>query len=190
MRFLSICALALLAAACSTADGPDPLAGYERALVVTDPQDSVILEEGSPEEKRALERVVEFYRVFSADRIRQLAREVYAEDAYLRDPFREVQGIDAVEAYMIESTEPVDEARFEIHDVIGEDGEYYLRWIMVLRLKDYGGDEPDRIVGMSHLRFDRHGKVVFHQDYYDASRVVYEKVPVIGFFIRKIRERI
>lgn len=43
---------------------------------------------------------------------------------------------------------------------------------------------------MTHVRFDDQGKIVFHQDYWDAGSVVYERVPVVGWFVRKIKARV
>ena len=42
---------------------------------------------------------------------------------------------------------------------------------------------------MTHVRFDENGKVVFHQDYWDGG-TVYERVPVVGWLIGEIKERI
>jgi hypothetical protein len=50
-------------------------------------------------------------------------------------------------------------------------------------------DDRFQAVGMSHVRFDPEGKVVFHQDYWDTG-IIYEKIPVLGAIITWIRQRI
>jgi hypothetical protein len=49
-------------------------------------------------------------------------------------------------------------------------------------------DDPIRTVGMSHVRYDAKGKVIFHQDYWDTG-AVYEKIPVMGAVIRWIKNK-
>lgn len=161
---------------------------YVKALAETDPRKVGAFQEGSEEEKKALERFTEFYRVFSADRIRASLRDVYGENAYFRDGFREVQGIDAIEKYFISSTETFHECTFDVQEVASNKGNYYFRWIMNLVLKK-DAKEKLQTVGMSHVRFDKNGKIIFHQDYWDTG-VVFEKIPLLGPIITWIRNRI
>jgi hypothetical protein len=58
---------------------------------------------------------------------------------------------------------------------------------MYLRL-ERKKDELIKAPGMSHLRFDEKGMIVFHQDYWDSS-LVFERLPVIGFVLRWIKSR-
>lgn len=161
---------------------------YIKALAKTDPQKAGAFQEGSEEEKKAIARFIEFYRVFSEERIRASLRDVYGENAYFRDGFREVQGASNIERYFISSTETFHECTFDIQDVASNKGNYYFRWIMNLVLKK---DKKDRLqaVGMSHVRFDKTGKISFHQDYWDTG-VVFEKIPLLGPIITWIRNRI
>ena len=91
------------------------------------------------------------------------------------------------ESLALKSAETVHTAGFDIQDVAVHEGNYYFRWVMDLTTKRWK-DEPITTVGMSHVRFDRDGRVTFHQDYWDTS-VVYEKVPVMGSVIRWIRRQ-
>jgi hypothetical protein len=50
---------------------------------------------------------------------------------------------------------------------------------MTIALKRDRGDRF-QVVGMSHVRFDRTGRVTFHQDYWDTG-AIYERIPVLGF---------
>jgi hypothetical protein len=146
-------------------------------------------EMNSDEEQAAIRRFTEYYAEFSEEKIRAQTRDLYAVDAYLADPFRTVEGIDDLEAYFLSSTETFNECSFVIEDVAGHKGEYYFRWTMHLVLKR-SPEEKIEAIGMSHIRFNREGKVVFHQDYWDAGSTVYERIPVLGGLIRKVKSRI
>ena len=113
--------------------------------------------------------------------------ELYAEDAYFRDGFKEVKRIDAIEHYFLKSVEPIYKCSFDIQDVARHDGEYYFRWIMTLVLNRNKSDVI-KAVGMSHVRFNKESKIIFHQDYWDTS-VVFERLPVIGSLIGWIKKK-
>jgi limonene-1,2-epoxide hydrolase len=161
---------------------------YSQILASTDPQKIESLRQGSEEEKKAIEKFYDFYKVFSADVIRKSIKDVYAENAYFRDGFREVQGEENLEKYFLSSTETFHECTFDIQDVASHEGNYYYRWVMNLALKR-NKDEKLQAVGMSHVRYDKNGKIIFQQDYWDTG-VIFEKIPVLGTIITWIRNRI
>ena len=182
------CAL-LVISACATQPDKEvnEMTNYHRALDNTDPQKTDFLQPGSEKEQEAIERFTSFYRVFSLETVRKSVRNIYADGVYFRDGYREVQGLDNLEAYFLKSAETVQECTFDIQDVAVNDGNYYFRWIMHLTTKRWK-DAPITTVGMSHIRFDKDGMISFHQDYWDTS-IIYEKVPVMGSVIRWIRKQ-
>jgi limonene-1,2-epoxide hydrolase len=160
---------------------------YFKALDETDPVNIGTLEEGTDEENEAISRFTAFYAVFSADVIKKGVRNLYAENAYFRDVYKTVQGRDSIEAYFLKSAETIHECTFDIQDIAVHEGNYYFRWIMHLTTKRWK-DQPITAVGMSHVRFDKEGMVIFHQDYWDSS-IIYEKVPIMGSVIRWIKRQ-
>lgn len=181
--------VSLIVAGCTAAQPIDSQAGYRRALVTTDPKGTPPLAPASPSEAQAIRRFIDFYKVFSSEGVRASVREVYASSGYFRDPFHEVSGIDAIEKYFLASTETIADCRFDMQDVASHDGNYYFRWVMQLRTKR-APDEPIEAIGVTHVRFDEEGRVVFHQDYWDAGSVVYERVPVLGWLVGKVKARV
>jgi len=161
---------------------------YRSYLMKTDPGVIAPPAPGSEKEKAAIENFRAFYEIFSEERIRGRIGGLYGPNAYFRDGFREVQGIEAITAYIISSTEAVHSCTFDIQDVAVHDGNYYFRWIMHLTLKR-NREKPIQAVGMSHVRFDAQGYITFHQDYWDTG-IIYEQVPVLGRIITWIRGRI
>jgi hypothetical protein len=186
---VSSCCLVALGGCSTSAPAPSAdIAAYERALAATDPAKKGHPEAGSPVEKQAVDAFIEFYEDFTASQVQKRVRALYAADSWFRDPFKEVSGIDEVEKYFLGSTEAIEACSFDIQHWVGKDGEYYFRWVMSLRLKRSPDDEI-RGVGMTHVRFDREGHVSFHQDYWDTGGILYERFPLIGGVLRKIRSR-
>ena len=190
-RYIVILGLILIVLSACTYDESKKgafMKNYMQVLALTDPQKIETLRQGSEEEKKAIEKFYDFYKVFSGDVIRKTIKGVYAENAYFRDGFREVQGVENLEKYFLSSTETFHECTFDIQDVASHEGNYYYRWVMNLVLKR-NKDEKLQAVGMSHVRYDKNGKIIFHQDYWDTG-VIFEKIPVLGPIITWIRNRI
>lgn len=189
-RAVTASLILLLLAACSydASQRGTFMKNYDRALAETDPRVVATLKRESAEEAGALGRFRDFYTVFSGERIRRAVRDLYAKDAYFRDGLREVRGIEEIERYFLSTTEAFEECTFDIQDFAVRGGDYYFRWVMTIALKR---DRKDRfqVVGMSHVRFDRAGRVTFHQDYWDTG-AIYERIPALGGVITWIRRRI
>ena len=117
---LLLAALAL-ATGCAPAPPTNPLASYERALAA---RQTAGVASGSEAEAQAVARFIEFYRDFTTEPVRRQIRTVYADDAWFRDPFEEVEGIDAVEAYFLDATETIAACTFDIQEWAEREGNY------------------------------------------------------------------
>lgn len=173
---------------CSTKSkhiGPD-LAAYRTALEQSELVDS--MEPGSKTEREALERFDDFYAVYSAQAIRSKIRSVYAEDAWFGDPYHTVEGIDTIETYFLAMAEPVESCTFTVDSMRRTGNDYYAHWTMTLVSKA-AGDEPITAIGLSHVRFNAEGLIVFQQDYWDTS-VLLDRLPVVGFWTRLVKGKI
>jgi len=170
-----------------TGGKPTTLDDYDRELAATDPAKTALVRPGSAEEKAAIEAFREYYKVFAEEVIRRDTKNLYAKDAFFKDPYKEVKGVEAIENYLVATAKAIDSCTFDIADVSVHDGNYHFRWVMKLTLKR-DRDNPMEQIGMSHVRFGPDGKVVFHADYWDTS-IVFERAPVIGAVIRWAKER-
>jgi hypothetical protein len=91
---------------------------------------------------------------------------------------------------MLRSTEPLRRCWFDFEPPIRHGSDYYLRWTMNVNLKSEPEDQVAQALGMSHLRFDAKGKVIFQQDYWDPTDVLYSRIPLAGWLIRKVKQRL
>jgi hypothetical protein len=146
------------------------------------------MEPGSEVEHAALERFDAFYTEYSAEAIREGVRGLYAEDAWFGDPFHVVQGIDAIEHYFLVMAEPVEHCTFTVDSMQRSGKDYFARWTMRLESKA-AKDEIIEAIGMSHVRFNTDGKIVFQQDYWDTS-AMFDRLPVVGYWTRLVKNRI
>jgi steroid delta-isomerase len=112
--------------------------------------------------------------------------EFYAPDAYFKDPFNEVRGVEAIRRVFAHMFEQVGDPRFSVTGRwTGEDG-VVLGWDFRFRM----GGQARLVRGLSHLRFAPDGRIAWHRDYWDAAGELYETVPVLGALMRFLRGRL
>lgn len=146
---------------------------------------------GSPEESAAIENFRHFFSSFAPDRIDQLLEKTYAPDVYFNDTLKTLRGLHDLAHYLKESAEAVQECRVEVLDVVRTDqGDHYFRWKMMIRFKRFKKNRDTWTVGMSHLRFNSQGLVVYHQDYWNATDGIFRHIPVLGNMINAVINRL
>ncbi len=111
---------------------------------------------------------------------------LFAPDGRFVDPFNDARGRPAIEAVFRHMFASVAGPRFEVlHSVV--DGPVgYLKWRFTGEVRGRAVD----IRGLSEVTFDAAGLVTSHVDYWDAATNVYERVPVLGWVLRRLRRRI
>lgn len=176
---------------CASAPKTDPAVFSMNALAATEAAKASVFAKDSPGSQAAVERFKTFNSDYSAANITNNMKNVYATGVYFRDPFKEIHGEPEMEAYLLRTSEAVAEFSMDWQDVSEHNGDYYFRWVMTLKLKRDGKKKPPtKTPGISHVRFDAEGKVIFHQDYFDAATFLYERIPVLGAEIRFIKKRL
>lgn len=135
-----------------------------------------------------LDPLVAYFESLSPENLDRLA-DFYAADAVFRDPFNDVRGVAAITRVFADMFERLERPRFIVrqrfHDTAGAAA--MLLW--EFRFSGVGRGEQC-IDGATHLRFDAEGRIVRHQDYWDAAGGLYEKLPLLGALMRALRRRV
>jgi len=130
-------------------------------------------------------RIVEYFESLTPDTVARLS-EHYAANAWFKDPFNEVTGLEAIRRVFAHMYRQVEEPRFRITDrVVAENGAL-LVWDFTFRL----GRRAIVVRGATHLRFNGRGKVTYHRDYWDTAEELYGKLPLLGTLTRLLRRRL
>ncbi len=146
---------------------------------------------GSDVESRAIATFSAFFGNFAPDAVADLLGQTYANDVYFNDTLKAVHGREALAHYLADSAAAVEACRVEIQDITRTGhGEHLVRWTMMIRFKRFKRGVDTWTVGMSHLRFDAEGRVVYHQDYWNAADGLYQHIPVLGAAIAAIKRRL
>ena len=139
----------------------------------------------SPVSHPGLARVIVFFETLSLASTAQLGA-IYTEDAYFKDPFNEVRGIDEIASIFAHMFVQVEAPRFVVTSSVAQGDAAFLTWEFLFRMKRFSSAEQC-IRGATHLRFDGSGRVSFHRDYWDAAEELYEKLPLLGSLMRGLK---
>ena len=131
--------------------------------------------------------LVNFFESLTRDSAREMGR-YYADNAWFKDPFNEVQGLPEIERIFLHMYDTTLDPRFTVTGVFYADDGVMLKWDFDFRIKSWRPQVAQRIRGVSHIRFDAAGKVNYHRDYWDAAEELYEKLPVMGSVLRLFRK--
>ena len=135
----------------------------------------------------AVDRIVAFFEHIGPADVARMG-ELYTSDAYFKDPFNEVQGLEQVSHIFTHMFEQVDAPRFVVTHSVLQDDQAFLTWDFLFRMRRFSDDEQC-IRGASHVRFASDGRVAYHRDYWDAAEELYEKLPVVGSLMRWLKTR-
>lgn len=135
------------------------------------------------------QQVRRMYLHFDENLIASLA-DIYSVDIQFKDPLHAINGLPALTRYFEGMMGDLIECRFEFHHSIesAEPGEAILFWTMHYRHKKLANGKLLQLSGNSHLLYN--DKVYYHRDYFDAGAMLYEQIPLLGFLIRKIKQRV
>jgi hypothetical protein len=113
--------------------------------------------------------------------------ELYAEELYFNDTIHIIRDRDELVEYMRKTGAGLESSSVEIERVIRDGEDVYVRWTMHFVTRAAGKRIDSHSIGISQLRFNDQGKIVFHQDFWDSASALYQHLPVVGFFVRRAR---
>jgi len=132
-----------------------------------------------------LSALAAWYEELSPESLARLG-EHYAANAWFKDPFNEVRGLEPIRRVFAHMFATLRAPRFRVTDRVADEGSALLVWEF-----RFGAGRREYLVrGASHLRFDARGKVVYHRDYWDTGEELYAKVPLLGGLMRWLRRRL
>ena len=136
----------------------------------------------------AVQRLVQFFEQLQPHDLPRLPQ-LYAPDARFKDPFNEVQGLEAITHIFAHMFEALDGPHFIVTERIVQGAQCFLVWDFRFRFKRFDTATWQTVRGGTHLRFDAQGRVTLHRDYWDAAEELYEKLPMVGGLMRWLKRR-
>ncbi len=178
--------IVLITAGCfsrgDTRSGNDDLARYEQSMLDF-PGDGTAIDSG-------IAKFAEAYADLTHADLAERMENLYAEQLFFNDTLHSFDTRAELVAYLARTGSGLDESEVEIHQVLRDGNDVFVRWTMEFRTRAAGRDIHSHSIGMTHLRFDTEGRVVLHQDFWDSGHALYAHLPFVGFAVRRARARL
>ncbi|MCG9659323.1 nuclear transport factor 2 family protein [Vibrio mediterranei] len=135
-----------------------------------------------------IEMVSEVYQKLNKNNL-HLLEQIYHKDVVFEDSAHRLEGWVQLSAYFDSLYTNVIKCDFDIrhHQQVEDSG--FLTWTMQLQHPKLNGGEAVNVNGASHIRFSG-DRVIYHRDYFDLGEMLYENIPLLGFVIKNIKQRL
>ena len=185
-RWPLLCLFFISGCAASPDEAPSPQ-GYPQAYL-----DRLMPKEAaktlSPQEAQGKKS---FERVFSHLKSQDLGERItqsYAQSIYFNDTFRTVKKRDELITYLQKTADSTPVNSVHVLDVFSNGNDIYIKWKMSFTFHILGDEKRSHSIGISHLKLNSDGQIVLHQDFWDGVEGFYQHLPIIGGWIKNIRE--
>ena len=141
-------------------------------------------------QEQAWQRALSWFEQLSPADLAQMSA-VYAEDARFKDPFHEVVGVPAIRAIFERMFVQLRQPRFVITQALRQGAQGFVTWDFVFSQPSRPA-HPWTIRGATHFVLREDGgvwRIAVHRDYWDAAEELYEKLPLIGGWMRWLKRR-
>ena len=138
--------------------------------------------------KHHVDTIVRFFETLTPAQVERLA-DLYTADAQFKDPFNAVQGLAAVQQVYRHMYVSLESPHFIVTNRIVDGHQCFLTWEFKFSFRNFRKGVPQTVVGGSHLVLADDGRIRLHRDYWDAAEELYEKLPVVGSFMRWLKQR-
>lgn len=130
-------------------------------------------------------RYIDFLENLTPESLEQLG-DFVTGDIRFRDPFNDVRGADRMHAVFRHMFAAVGPVTLKVCQGASDGNVLYLQWVFSAQLRGH----PWSFDGTSVVTFASSGLVEEHIDYWDAATAFYERLPVIGWLLRRVRRRV
>jgi hypothetical protein len=138
----------------------------------------------------AVKGFIEVFNQTQHGEVAEIIRQTYAEQLYFNDTFRTITDRNELIEYMQQTGQQVDRLEVNVQDIARSGHDIYVRWIMQMQFTVMGKQVDSKSIGISQLRFNDQGKIILHQDFWDGVDGFYQYLPIIGYSLKKIREKL
>ena len=133
------------------------------------------------------ENLVTLFSDLKSNQVRQRIIDTYSNTLYFNDTLHTFSDRDELSEYLIDGAQRVDDISVRFYDIATSGDNHYVRWVMEMKFKVMGKSIDSRSIGVSQIRFDKHGKINFQQDFWDNTTGFFGHLPVLGGLIARIK---
>ncbi|MDX1705545.1 nuclear transport factor 2 family protein [Pseudidiomarina sp.] len=141
----------------------------------------------SEDRPQIVERLAKFYDEFGKCDFDNLG-DLYDEDITFSDPIHQVHGLDDLKKYLKHSMSNVEQCHFAFTEYMLNDKQLFISWQMRFVHPKVSAGREVVVPGVSHFKL-KDDKVCEQEDFYDLGVMIYEQIPVLSYFVNKVKQR-
>ena len=153
---------------------------YEHYLTLLPPQP------GSEIDQR-IDNFIKLYNHLEKNSVARETKNTYAESIYFNDTLVTINNRQELIKYLEQTQQQIQSLSFSVLNVFEKDNDLLVQWKMRTEFEILGQQSDIETIGISHLRFDQHGKITLHQDYWDSTHGFFQHIPMIGGILQWIK---
>jgi hypothetical protein len=135
------------------------------------------------------EKFTQLYQELNKDNL-ELLGDLYSEEITFIDPLNRIEGLDDLTNYFADLYENVSSISFDFIEIKSFENSHFVTWNMTLAHTKLNRGKSYIVPGVTHLQTDENEKINYHRDYFDAGKMLYEQIPVIGTIITWIKRKL
>ena len=181
---------ALVLAGCSANQSKDYVDDYRSAVESHEGLSDVITANPDSAQAQALSKFKELFSNLKSVDITREVNDVYAQELYFNDTFHTIRSRDQLAHYLRETSKKLEYSQVKFTEIAISNHSYFLSWEMHITFSASGSKVTTKSIGVSQIRFNQQGKVIFHQDFWDNTQGFFSHLPVFGYLINKVRDQL
>jgi hypothetical protein len=139
-------------------------------------------------QRETFAHIAQFFEELNPQSLAQL-KNFYSPGAHFKDPFNQVEGIEAIEQIFLHMYASLENPRFVITAQVVDGHQAFMTWDFKFRFKRFDATTEQVVKGATHLVLDDQSRISLHRDYWDAAEELYEKLPWVGSLMRWLKKR-
>ena len=131
------------------------------------------------------ERFIHFFTHLKAENLHQI-NDVFTSDARFKDPFNDVDGVDAIHTVFKHMFATTQQPKFIVNHYASNQQKLFIQWQFTF-LKE---QKHWSIDGSSMVTFNDQDKVQEHIDYWDPAEQIYSKIGLLKPMMNFLKSRL
>lgn len=113
---------------------------------------------------------------------------LYADDVVFVDPLHRIEGLPALQRYMLGMYQNVNDVSFRYLTTWETENQAMLRWEMDFSHPRLNRGQLITLPGVTYV--ESADKITWHQDYFDSNQMIFDHTPLLGSLLGWLKGRL
>lgn len=167
---------------CSSVPDTDYISSYQSANTET--------AESASSEAINIAVFTSLYENLDSPDLKTYIQAAYAKELYFNDTLNTHRTLDTLTPYLLQTGEHLIDYDFTVVQSFQDGNHVLAKWTMDMTFEMLGKRVRSQSIGISELKFNSDGKIIFHQDFWDSTEGIHKHIPYLGYWVKKARNKL